>query len=144
MFLPDVSATFHGRDIMAPVAAHLSLGASPHELGSPVDDLKLLSWPRPERRDNMVIARILCADAFGNLITNLRRDDLPPEIEPAYFFVETAQHRFDGIVRTYFESPAGTPVALFGSSGLLELAIVQGNAARELQIPVGDNVGVRW
>jgi S-adenosyl-L-methionine hydrolase (adenosine-forming) len=143
-FLAKVSSTFHGRDIMAPVAARLSLGLSPCELGPPVNDLKLLSWPCPERREKEVIARILCADVFGNLITNLRREDLPRDIEPAYFFVETGRHKFDGIVKTYFEAPAGTPVALFGSSGLLELAVVQGNAALELQIPVGDNVGVRW
>jgi S-adenosyl-L-methionine hydrolase (adenosine-forming) len=143
-FAPKVSSTFHGRDIMAPVAARLSLGLSPRELGPPVNDLKLLSWPRPERREKEVIARILCADVFGNLITNLRREDLPRDIEPAYFFVEAGEHKFDGIVNTYLEAPPGTPVALFGSSGLLELAIVQGNAALELQIAIGDNVGVRW
>jgi S-adenosylmethionine hydrolase len=92
----------------------------------------------------MVIARILYADVFGNLITTLRREDLPPDIDSAYFFVESGKHKFDGIVKTYLEAPPGTPVALFGASGLLELAVVQGNAASELQIPVGDSVTVRW
>jgi S-adenosylmethionine hydrolase len=144
IFLSNISATFHGRDIMAPIAARLSLGLSPCELGPPVNDLKLFNWPRPERRENSVIARILCADAFGNLITNLRSEDLPADIEPAYFFVEAGRHKFNGIVNTYLEAPPGTSVALFGSCGLLELAIVQGNAARELQISVGDCVTVRW
>ncbi|MEX2140793.1 MAG: SAM-dependent chlorinase/fluorinase [Pirellulales bacterium] len=144
LFLAEVSNTFHGRDIMAPVAAHLSLGFPPHELGPAVNRINLLDWPRPERRDNAVMGRVLCADSFGNLITNIRRDDLPNDIEPASFFVETAQQQFDGIVKTYLESPSGTPVALFGSSGLLELAIVQGNAALQLQIPIGDNLGVTW
>jgi len=144
LFLAEVSNTFHGRDIMAPVAARLSLGLAPAQLGPPLESLNLFGWPRPERRAKCVVGRILYADSFGNLITNIRREDLPSDIEPAYFFVETAQHQFDGIVRTYFESPPGTPVALFGSSGLLELAIVEGNAAIELEIPVGDNLGVRW
>ena len=144
LFLHEVSSTFHGRDIMAPVAARLSLGMAPSELGPPLKKLDLFEWPRPERRPNSIVGRILHADSFGNLITNIRREDLPSDIEPAYFVVETAQHRFDGIVRTYFESPPRTPVALFGSSGLLELAIVQGNAAVELEIAVGDNFGVRW
>jgi S-adenosylmethionine hydrolase len=144
LFLAEVSNTFHGRDIMAPVAAHLSLGFPPHKLGPAVSRLNLFEWPRPERRDNAVRGRILGADSFGNLITNIRREDLPDDIEPAYFFVETAQQQFDGIVKTYFESPAGSPVALFGSSGLLELAIVQGNAALQLQIAIGDNLGVSW
>jgi S-adenosylmethionine hydrolase len=143
-FSPQVSSTFHGRDIMAPVAARLSLGLSPRELGPPLNDLKLLSWPRPQRREKEVIARILCADAFGNLITNLRREDLPHDIESAHVVVETGRHKFDGIVKTYADAPIGTPVALFGSSGLLELAIVQGNAARELRISSGDNVTMRW
>jgi S-adenosylmethionine hydrolase len=144
LFLAEVSNTFHGRDIMAPVAAQLSLGFRAEQLGPPLQTLTLFDWPRPERRNNTVIGRILCADSFGNLITNVKSDDLPSDVEPAYFFVETAQHQFDGIVKTYFESPPGTPVALFGSSGLLELAIVQGNAALQLQIPIGDNFGVRW
>jgi S-adenosylmethionine hydrolase len=144
LFLAEVSNTFHGRDIMAPVAARLSLGFPPGQLGPRLQGLHRFDWPRPERNDKTVIGRILCADTFGNLISNVRREDLPSDIEPAYFFVETAQHQFDGIVNTYSESPPGTPVALFGSSGLLELAIVQGNAALQLQIPVGDNFGVRW
>jgi S-adenosylmethionine hydrolase len=144
LFLASFALTFHGRDIMAPVAARLSLGLSPSELGSTVSDLMLLEWPCPERRENKIIARILFADSFGNLITNLRREDLPADIDMAFFFVETGRHKFDGIVRTYLEAPPGTPVALFGSSGLLELAVVQGNAAIELQIAVGDTVTVRW
>ncbi len=144
LFLPSLSLTFHGRDIMAPIAARLSLGLSPSELGPPISDLKLLDWPRPERRENKIIARIVYADSFGNLITNLHREDLPADIDTAFFFVGACQHTFDGIVTTYLEAPAGTPIALFGSSGLLELAVVQGNAAIELQIAVGDNVTVRW
>jgi S-adenosylmethionine hydrolase len=144
LFLADVSNTFHGRDIMAPVAAHLSLGASAEQLGPPLDDLKLFNWPHPERRGNSVLGRILLADSFGNLITNIRREVLPGNIDPAGFVVEAAHNKITGIANTYLDSPPGSPVALFGSGGLLELAIVEGNAAQQLQIPVGDEVVVRW
>lgn len=144
LFLAEVSNTFHGRDIMAPVVAHLSQGFPPHELGPPVADLNLFEWPRPERRDNAVVGRIAFADSFGNLITNLRHEDLPPDVNAKSLVVESCEHQFEGIVRTYLEARAGTPVALFGSSGLLELAVVQDNAARRLQIRVGDPVEVKW
>jgi S-adenosylmethionine hydrolase len=144
LFLPEVSPTFHGRDIMAPVAAHLSLGLLPEKLGPRFDRLNLFEWPRSRRLVNCITGRIMFADSFGNLITNVRREDLPSDVRPANFVVEAARQRFAGIVNTYADSPAGAPVALYGSSGLLELAIVQGNAARQLQIPLGDDISIRW
>jgi S-adenosylmethionine hydrolase len=144
LFLAEVSNTFHGRDIMAPVAARLSLGLPPRELGPAIDDLDLLAWPRPERRDDAVIGRILFADSFGNLITSIRREDVPDDIEPASFAVEAAHQKLAGIVRTYGDAALGTLVALFGSSGLLELAIVQGNAAAQLKLAIGEPVRIGW
>jgi S-adenosylmethionine hydrolase len=144
LFLDEVSHTFHGRDIMAPVAAHLSLGLLPEKLGPRLDELNLFEWPRAQPRVNGFTGRIMFSDSFGNLITNVRREDLPGDVHPAKFVVETAGQRFTGIVRTYADSPAGAPVALFGSSGLLELAIVQGNAAQQLQIPLGHEISMRW
>ena len=144
LFLAEVSNTFHGRDIMAPVAARLSLGLPPHQLGPAVNDLHLFGWPRPERRDDTVIGRILFADSFGNLISNIRREDVPGDIDTVQVVIECGQHRIEGIKRTYGDSAPRIPVALFGSSGLLELAVVQGNAAAQLQLAVGNEVRVRW
>jgi S-adenosyl-L-methionine hydrolase (adenosine-forming) len=144
LFLAEVSNTFHGRDIMAPVAAQLSLGLPPEQLGPKLETLKLFEWPQPQRRDNSEVGRILYADSFGNLISNVSREDLPGEIEDSCFRVETAQHQLDGIAKTYCQSSPGTVVALFGSSGLLELAVVQGNAAARLQIPIGESLIVKW
>jgi S-adenosylmethionine hydrolase len=144
LFLAEVSNTFHGRDIMAPVAAHLSLGFPPSELGAAAADLNLFDWPRAERRENTVVGQVLCTDSFGNLITSIRRADLPKDAELGSFRVEAAGHKFAGIVRTYADSTAGAAVALFGSGGLLELAVVQGNASVQLQISVGEGVHVLW
>lgn len=144
LFLREVSHTFHGRDIMAPVAARLSLALAPDELGPPVGKLNLLEWGQPERRNNTVMGHILFADSFGNLISNIRREDVPGDIDAAQVVIEFGQHRVDGMKRTYGDSAPRTPVALFGSSGLLELAVVQGNAAVQLQLAVGNQVRVRW
>jgi S-adenosylmethionine hydrolase len=144
LFLSDVSSTFHGRDIMAPVAAHLSLGLPAEQLGPPLGELKLFNWPRVERGKSSVTGRVIFADSFGNLITNIRREDLPGHVEPECFLVETAQHRLGGVARTYSESRPGESIALFGSSGHLELAVVQGNACRQLGITIGDKVVVKW
>jgi S-adenosylmethionine hydrolase len=144
LFLAEVSNTFHGRDIMAPVAAKLSLGVRPDELGPPIDDLKLFEWPQPQRRGRELLGQIICADSFGNLITNIRREDLPADVRPADFVFQCGKHRSSGVVGTYADASPGTLAALFGSSGLLELAIVAGNAACQLQISVGDGVRVNW
>jgi S-adenosylmethionine hydrolase len=143
-FLDEVSQTFHGRDIMAPVAAHLSLGLLPEKLGPRLDRLNNFDWPRARRFDTSLTGRIVFIDSFGNLITNVRREDFPYDVNPANFVVEAAPQQFIGIVKTYADSLAGAPVALFGSSGFLELAIVHGNAARQLKIPVGREISIQW
>jgi len=123
----QVSATFHGRDLMAPVAAALARGVRLDRLGTPVDDWQRLDLPRPQREDGKLIGEILFADSFGNLITNLTANDVP--VPPHQ--VSLTDHRFRW-VGTYGEAEPGEPVALIGSSGRLELAVVNGDAARTL------------
>lgn len=144
LFLPKVSNTFHGRDIMAPVAARLSLGLPPEQLGPPVDDLMLRAWPTPQATSEQILGEVILADSFGNLMSNVRATDLPGGVSPAAFRIHSQGHDFVGIVNTYLDAPSGTPVALVGSSGLVELAVVQGNAATTLKIPVGAKVIVNW
>jgi S-adenosylmethionine hydrolase len=144
LFRAEVSNTFHGRDIMAPVAAHLSLGLPAEQLGTPLRGLKLFDWPAVERRDNSIVGRILFADSFGNLITNVRRENLPGDVELACVLVESAKQRLGAIVKTYSDCPPGTPIALFGSSGQLEIAVARGNAGKQLGISIGQNVFVKW
>ena len=70
-WLDSVSATFHGRDVMAPVAAHLSLGLDPEKLGPPLAKLAMLDWPEPVVSSGRIEGEILDVDSFGNLITNI-------------------------------------------------------------------------
>lgn len=143
-WLTPLSDTFHGRDLMAPVAARLSLGLEPALLGEPRRSLIRLSWPQVETAPGQIAGEVLLVDSFGNLITNIARPHLeavPPDEPVAVYCGEV---RINGILRTYGERPAGHVVALVGSSGQLELAIVGGSAARELGLGAGTPVRVCW
>lgn len=139
-WLPDVSHVFHGRDIFAPVAGHLAAGVSLSELGQPIDDLLRLPLPQPEVLPTGWIGQVIHADHFGNLTTNIHRDQLGDPPRPARVRLRGVE--IPGLVRTFGERPPGELVALYGSSGDLILAVVNGSAARELQAQVGDLVEV--
>jgi hypothetical protein len=143
-WLHPVSATFHGRDILAPVAARLSLGLEPDHLGVPVERLVMLHWPEVQQRPDGIEGTVLLADSFGNLITDIAADLLPKLRDWARLRVFCRGHLVSGLSRTYGDSPQGTLVALVGSSGRLELAIVGGNAAAAIQAKPGDQVKVSW
>jgi len=137
-----VSATFHGRDIFAPVAANLSLGLDPRELGPIVSDWVRLERPVPRREAHSIHGEVLYVDRFGNLITNipgeaLMRDDRPKR-------VRVAGAEVPRIVRTYSEVEPGTLLALVSSSEFLEVAINQGNAAQQLKAQAGTPVTLEW
>jgi S-adenosyl-L-methionine hydrolase (adenosine-forming) len=139
-----VSATFHGRDIMAPVAAHLSLGLDPRKLGAEIDALLKLDWPEvrqsPRRIDGMVVA----VDSFGNLVTNILGKMLEGRPTDERVCVVCGIYETWGVYRTYGDLAPGTFIALVGSTGRLELAIVGDSAARRLGIQPGTPVVVAW
>lgn len=144
----EVSSTFHGRDVFAPVAAAWSLGHDLLEFGSPLSDppislpLADCSIDPPNDPGTAVLrGEIMAVDHFGNLITNIRRSVIPAEA--AEIQIDVGQHRLSGIVRCYADRAAGQVVALFGSSGRLEIAIVNGNAAGKMQILPGEAVMIR-
>jgi S-adenosyl-L-methionine hydrolase (adenosine-forming) len=143
-WLPRVSSTFQGRDIMAPVAARLSLGLSPDELGRPLDELTELSCPEVQRVANKIEGEVVEVDSFGNLITNITRDMLAGVPTDESVTIECDEHTTQGIFRAYEDQPAMTLVALIGSSDHLELAIVGDTAAIMLGVTVGTPVQVKW
>lgn len=139
---PTVSSTFHGRDIFAPVAAYLSLGVSPADLGPEVTRWRELAWPAPCRSPHGVRGEVIFLDHFGNLITNLSTAVLNGDAGSLRVKIgDTLQVRR---VRTYSDAGVGELVALISSSGLLEIAEVQGNAAQRLGLGVGTPVEVAW
>ncbi len=143
-WLPSVSNTFHGRDIMAPVAAQLSLGMEPHRLGPTVAELIELDWPAPQVESRVIRGEVSWIDSFGNLMTNITTAMLaaiPDEDSPE---VEIAGQTIRGIELAYGHRPAGTPLALVGSGGYLEIAVTNGSAAVKFGAGEGATVTVRW
>ncbi len=143
-WLPRVSKTFHGRDIMAPVAARLSSGLSPDELGPPLAELVPLAWREAEKVANRIAGEVIEVDSFGNLVTNITREMLAGVPRNESVTITCDEHVTQGIFEAYSEQPAMTLIALVGSGDRLELAIVDESAAAMLGVPVGAPVAVTW
>jgi S-adenosylmethionine hydrolase len=143
-WLPHVSATFHGRDIMAPVAARLSLGLRPDMLGPAQQQLVPLQWPEVRILADRIEGEIVAVDTFGNLITNITREMLAGVPVDDSVTISCDEHETVGIFTTYADQPEMTLIALVGSSGQLELAIVNDSAAVMLGVGEGTKVTVCW
>lgn len=142
---PQVSHTFHGRDILAPVAARLSLGLDVAKLGPAVKQLFEISWPEVLVMPGKIEGTIRSIDSFGNLISDIAADklvDVPTD--PEKVRITCDEHETQGIFKTYGEQPPMTLLALVGSSGYLELAIVEENASLMLGIRAGTKIVVQW
>lgn len=140
-WLATISRTFHGRDIFAPVAAHLSLGVPIEKMGEPIDDWVRLEIATAARNvDGTIVGKVMHIDHFGNLITNVPAEMLG-ELNEAR--IETGRFVLSGIRQTYAEAKPGEPLVLVSSSGNLEIAMRDGNAAVTLGIKTGDQVLVK-
>jgi len=135
-----VSSTFHGRDIFAPVAALLSLGFPPIDFGEAISSVTMLPLPRPyQALDGSLVGHILHIDSFGNLITNIKSDNLPQAKQAVT--IEVGNQLIPGLSHTYAESRG--LLALIGSSGYLEIAVKGGSAHALLDTKVGDEVRIK-
>jgi S-adenosylmethionine hydrolase len=143
-WLPQVSHTFHGRDIMAPVAARLSLGLAPARLGTVQAELVMLPWTEARVSASKIEGAVESIDSFGNLITNIPADALESVPKGDETAIVCDEHETRGIFNAYEDQPAMTLIALVGSSGKLELAIVGESAAAMLGITVGTPVTIQW
>ena len=138
----EVAPTFHGRDVLAPAAAHLLKGGDPAEMGPPTEQYVTLRNFEPTPAEQGWIGEVIFRDAFGNLITNIK-DDQVASRPPDAWAVEVGGRRIEGIVRTYGDRQPGTLVALLGSSGWVEVAVVNGDAGRLLSAGPGATVWLR-
>lgn len=138
------SQTFHGRDLMGPAAVDWALGAPVHEWSVPIQGIQQFPLATPECGPDQCRGQIIGTDAFGNLITNVMASCLPSPI-PNKITVQLAG-RSDQLtwVSTYGEAPLGCLVALVGSSGRIEIAQVNGSAARQLELKPNTEVHVAW
>ncbi|MCC7473772.1 MAG: SAM-dependent chlorinase/fluorinase [Pirellulales bacterium] len=143
-WLPEVSRTFHGRDIMAPAAARLSLGLPPEELGPPASHWIELTWPEAQHVPNRIEGEVVEVDSFGNLITNITREMLDRVPRRDTVLIACEEHETQGIFATFSDQPPMTFMAHVGSTERLELAIVDENASAMLGVQVGAPVRVTW
>jgi S-adenosylmethionine hydrolase len=158
---PQPSQTFHGRDIFAPAAAHLAAGVPIDQFGPSVVDPVTLPLPRLRVSPGGVSGEVLHIDRFGNAITSIGRlvwEEERLALEPAFGQIDVEAVRFrahrvsvraggqevQGVRRTYAEVVPGDALALVGSAGHLEIAVREGNGARELGLQLGDPVELRW
>lgn len=140
--LEPVSHTFHGRDMFAPAAACLARGVPMAHAGEKLNALTLLDVPGP-RRDvaNCVSGVVMHLDRFGNAITNIHRRDLPNRRD---IHVHFAGGALESLSDTYGDVPPGSPVALFGSSDYLEIAVHRGSARDVYELRRGSRVDARF
>ncbi len=141
-FLSPVSATFHGRDIFAPIAAHLSLGVSPNVLGNELEHYVQLDGLEPEIGGDVLKARVICIDHFGNLISNISRQFFTRTVGAKPFRIRVGGQVINRVSNTYDDVEDRGVIALFGSSGQLEIAVRNGNCQKLLQVTKGSEVSV--
>jgi S-adenosylmethionine hydrolase len=127
---PGAAATFHGRDAIAPAAVRLLEGGAPESLGDAVAALQPLAWPEPRETPHGIQGEVIHVDAFGNLVTNLPATLWPRVV--AAGAVRLGQHVVTSLVRTYGDAPRAAAVALVGSQGFVEIAVVEGRADERL------------
>jgi len=146
--LVSVSRTFHGRDIFAPVAAHLSLGLDIKEVGPPIVPTQLAHLEVPEVRHSTLgelVGTVVAVDRFGNLITNITETDFHRPCvaaKSAAPVFHLSDRSIRGLSNSYSSVPSGRPVAVIGSRGNLEIAVNGGDARRFFDADRGDTVTV--
>lgn len=130
-FAENVSTTFHGRDVFAPVAAHLSLGLPPNVFGAEIDDFTRFNETSRQ-------FEIIHIDRFGNLITNLKREDLPEK-----FVLEIKGNRIENLRKFYAEAEKSEIFMIIGSLGFLEIVAFQDSAKNILRAEIGQKVQLK-
>ncbi len=135
LFLDSISSTFHGRDIMAPVAAAIARGLPEKKIGPVFSEYRRLPFPLPVKAGNRVTGQVIAVDHFGNAITNIKRDYLS-----ARTVFNIADRMLKGLKLTYASVAEGEAMALMGSFGFLEFSVRNGSFARTFDVKPGSPV----
>jgi len=139
-FLPAVSPTFHGRDLFAPVAAHLAGGVQPESFGPAIDDPARLQVPVCRVSGQTLAGVVIWVDHFGNCVTNLPEAAIRKWAAGSTVRVRAVSREIGGISPTYESTAPGAPLALIGGTGYLEIACNQARADRRLRLRRGARV----
>jgi len=142
-FLNTISSTFHGRDIFAPVSAYLSLGTGISAMGRKTVDYYYPEIKKPHFKENAISGSIIHIDRFGNLITNISRHYLEKFNLYNSLRIHAGKSILGEIKECYSSVEEGAPVALFSSSGFLEIGMNKGNAQEALNLNKGDKIEIK-
>ena len=148
-FRTEVSSTFQGRDVFAPVAAAMASGVALKEFGPPVDSIVPFDLPLPEEKGDTILGQVLYVDPFGNLVTNVAAEMLAglrlgeAGAEHGAVQVTMSGAVIRGLCRAYCDVPAGSLLAYIGSAGLLEVAVNRQSAAARLGADIGTPLRVK-
>ena len=143
--LPEVSRTFHGRDIFAPAASHLAKGHHPSKFGTEIHDYVLPKFAKPQLREGRLLGEILYIDGFGNIVTNISVRDLEriSASEGYLLHVKFKDKILDlKLCSAYGQVPAERALAIIGSSDFLEISTNQANASQIFQVKIGDSISI--
>lgn len=135
LFMENISSTFHGRDIMAPVAAAIAKGLPEKKIGPLFPAYRRFPFPAPVKAGNSITGQVIAIDHFGNVVTNIKRDYLSAR---AVFNI--ADRMIKGLKLTYASVPEGEALALVGSFGFLEFSVRNGSFARTFEVKIGSVV----
>lgn len=141
-FLKKISATFHGRDIFAPVAGYLACGTPPEKMGAAIRDPITLPAQKPKVTRGALHGEVVSIDRFGNLITNISEEAFQNFFKGKPFVIKASAISLKSLQKTYAKAAKHVIIATFGSSGHLEIAEVSGSAARRLEMGLGAPVTV--
>lgn len=144
LFPAEISATFHGRDIMAPVAAALASGMTLNQVGPEIElaDCIQLDIPRTQLDEHGITGRIIGIDRFGNVRTTITSANLSMYQPTSFAGIYIGSHQINAISATYSDVAPGNLLALIDSAGHLEIAMNRGNAAQKMECKIGDPVTV--
>ena len=138
-----ISNTFHGRDVFAPCAGHLSAGRLFTDVGPEFRQIRYLKYSKVVQNGNILAGEVASVDSFGNMITNISEHIFQSFVGRRRFEISFATERFDTIVRHYSDVPQGKPLLLFGSSGHMEISMNAGSAEEYFMTSTGSVVTVR-
>ena len=139
----QISATFHGRDIFAPVAAHIANGVEPSKIGRVVTDFTVPGYSEANIERGAVDCEVVHIDRFGNVVTNLHSRDLGKTVMrygSGFKLKRKGKTVKLKLCRTYSDVQVGALLGLIGSHGFLEIAINQGSAAKRLAVTQGSKL----
>ena len=138
-----ISNTFHGRDILAPVAAHLTNGTKPEEIGPEIQKILTAKFARVIKRKDSLIGEVLHMDGFGNIITNIEEKELSSMNIKETVVVKFRNAKFRlKFCRTYAEVEKQEALSIVGSHSFLEISVNQGNAAHKFKVKSGDRIAL--